>query len=166
MLFSEARAATTVGTYAGEKIGQKVGVEATPVKDNFLPKDTLVNYIKSFWEKDTINSCKPHPKLLEDIAHIIIDLQNKGWDPKVVELCRTEAQQREKVEKGYSQTMHSKHLRGRAVDIVDRRYLWNIKPNHEFWKDLGRACKDRGLIWGGDWKGFLDVAHCEMPENQ
>lgn len=162
MLFSDAHAYSKVG----QPVGSSVGTYASPEPDKFLPKNAILDYIKSYFAEDSKSSCKPNPKLLDAISNILIDLQNKGWDPKVVELCRTEAQQREKVEKGYSQTMHSKHLRGRAVDIVDKRYWWEIPTSHQFWKDLGIACKKQELIWGGDWKGFLDVAHCEMTEDQ
>lgn len=49
---------------------------------------------------------------------------------------------------------------GYAVDIVDRRYGWDIaKP--QFWKDLGFFAKRHGCAWGGDWKK-PDPAHVEM----
>jgi len=49
---------------------------------------------------------------------------------------------------------------GYAVDIVDRRYGWNI-PNTRFWDDLGVLAKKHGCSWGGDWRN-PDRAHVEM----
>ena len=48
-----------------------------------------------------------------------------------------------------------------AADIVDRRYLWNIPQNHQFWRHLGSSARAHGLTWGGDWKRFPDGAHVE-----
>jgi peptidoglycan LD-endopeptidase CwlK len=51
---------------------------------------------------------------------------------------------------------------GYAVDIVDRRYGWDI-PHPQFWKDLGYLAKKYGCAWGGDWKPpKTDRAHVEM----
>jgi len=147
----------------GEQVGVSVGAPANPDEDNYLPRESVIDTVKEYINH--IKGCTPNPTLMKDISNIIIDLQNKGWHPKVVEICRTREQQAEKVRKGYSQTMHSKHLLGRAVDIVDSRYWWDIPDWHKFWKDYGDSCKKYGLIWGGDWKGFPDVAHCEMPED-
>jgi|SRR6185295_496138 len=53
-------------------------------------------------------------------------------------------------------------VNGYAVDIVDRRFGWDI-PDTKFWKDLGEIAKSYGCGWGGDWKApNTDVAHVEM----
>ena len=49
---------------------------------------------------------------------------------------------------------------GFAVDIVDRRFGWEI-PQKKFWKDLGELAKENGCAWGGDFKK-PDPAHVEM----
>jgi len=51
-------------------------------------------------------------------------------------------------------------VNGYAVDIVDRRYGWDIAAA-QFWKDLGHLAKKYGCGWGGDWKK-PDPAHIEM----
>ena len=142
----------TVGTKVGVAVGQSITTEADLIEIEDLSSHSSLT-----------SSCIPNATLVEKTTHILIDLQNKGWQPKIIELCRTREQQREKINDGYSQTMRSLHLKGRAVDIADMRYLWTIPQSHKFWKDLGKACRKQGLIWGGDWKGFTDVAHCEMP---
>lgn len=113
------------------------------------------------------------------IINIIDKLTAKGWFPVVASGLRTRAEQAKKVQDGVSKTMESKHLIGKAVDIVDKRYFWGV-PNaaHNtnvkneirhaarldfcFWQDLGAAVREeKGLIWGGLWEHFKDVAHVE-----
>lgn len=116
------------------------------------------------------------------VEDILQQLEAKRYQPFVCEGRRTEAQQREKVAKGYSKTMKSYHLTGLAADIVDKRYMWNVPVTHPFFIALGEVVKgisvDGGYLrWGGDWnvpgrfeilkkKGkinwFVDVAHVEL----
>jgi peptidoglycan L-alanyl-D-glutamate endopeptidase CwlK len=105
-----------------------------------------------------------NPKLASAIPNIMAELRAKGWQPKIASAIRTPEEQAEKVRLGYSQTMNSKHLHGKAVDIVDERYGWNgptSDTNHQFWKDLGEAAQRQGMQWGGNWKNFKDVAHVQ-----
>jgi hypothetical protein len=104
------------------------------------------------------------PVLQEKIPLIMDDLRAKGWQPKIASAIRTPEEQAEKVRLGYSKTMNSKHLKGKAVDIVDERYGWKgdaANPDYQFWKDLGEAALRHGLQWGGNWKTFRDVAHIQ-----
>lgn len=32
------------------------------------------------------------------------------------------------------------------------------------WIALGVAAREQGLVWGGDWKGFVDKPHVELPD--
>ncbi|RMG19279.1 MAG: M15 family peptidase, partial [Planctomycetota bacterium] len=103
------------------------------------------------------------------VVRILQRLQQKGWQPRVASGRRTLAQQREKVRKGYSKTLRSWHLLGRAADIVDRRWGWNgpaANLDHPFWKDLGEAARLEGLTWGGNWKRFRDVAHVQDDDRR
>jgi hypothetical protein len=128
------------------------------------------------------------PQFQPIVSKILDALTAKGWQPIIAEGKRTVEQQREKVKMGYSQTMKSYHLTGLAVDIIDKRYAWNIPLHHKFWYDLGHIVKDmklqKGYLrWGGVWsvperwtkveqaqknqsdKGlnwFMDVAHVEL----
>lgn len=114
---------------------------------------------------DTTNLSSLHPTLRAKVERILRRLQAKGWQPYVAEGKRTRAQQAEKVRLGYSQTMNSHHLTGRAADIVDRRYGWSGRAadhNFQFWRDLGEAARAEGLTWGGDWRSFKDVAHVQL----
>jgi len=107
-----------------------------------------------------------HPVLAQKVNAIIIELEQKGWNPVIGSGLRTLKEQKKLLKKGYTTTLRSKHLTGRAVDIVDKRYGWSGKAsnlNFQFWKDLGEAAKRQGLIWGGNWKTFKDVAHVQLP---
>jgi hypothetical protein len=122
------------------------------------------------------------PKFKPIVLEVLTRMEAKGWQPFVCEGKRSVAQQREKVRLGYSKTMNSYHLTGKAADIVDKRYMWDIGLSHQYWKDQGAivnelAAKYPGLQWGGDWgkgyqrylnyllgktKYFVDVAHVEL----
>jgi LysM repeat protein len=105
------------------------------------------------------------PEFKSKVENVLKDLKAKGWQPKIAEGLRTLEQQKEKVQKGYSKTMNSAHLKGYGADIIDSRYGWSgpaAKLDYKFWKDLGEAAKKQGLVWGGDWK-FVDVGHVEYP---
>lgn len=102
-------------------------------------------------------------ELLEKILLVFEELEKKGHQPVVAEGMRTESEQRVKVANGWSKTMNSDHLRGTAIDCVDKRYGWAgpcSKQTAPFWNDLGAACKIHGVKWGGNWRSFKDVAHC------
>ncbi|MEP0879235.1 M15 family metallopeptidase [Funiculus sociatus GB2-M2] len=106
------------------------------------------------------------PAFQQKVGRVLVKVRAKGWQPKVAEGRRTIAEQREKVRRGVSKTMRSKHLCGIAADIIDKRYGWGgpaANTNFKFWKDLGAAAKSEGLVWGGDWRSFKDVAHLEEP---
>lgn len=105
----------------------------------------------------------------EVLPKVIEDLRAKGYDPIVVEGKRTEAQQREKIAQGYSKTMNSNHLQGNAVDIVDRRYMWDDKKYgkelDQYANDIKEVADKYGLGSGRDWTKSYgprgDFAHVE-----
>ena len=74
----------------------------------------------------------------------------------VIEGVRTEARQRELVDRGASQTMNSRHLTGHAVDLmayIDGRASWELN----LYDDIADAMKqaaielDTPIKWGGAW---------------
>jgi hypothetical protein len=98
------------------------------------------------------------------VIRILQRLRLKGWQPYVASGRRTLAQQRKILAAGNSRTLRSYHLEGLAADIVDRRWKWGgpaADTNHPFWNDLGRAAAAEGLVWGGNFKSFKDVAHVQ-----
>lgn len=114
---------------------------------------------------DTSNLNGLKPEFRVKVENVLRKLQAKGWQPKVAEGLRTVEQQKEKVQKGFSKTLKSKHLDGLAADIIDKRYGWGKEAanlDFQFWKDLGQAATEESLTWGGNFKNFPDVAHVEF----
>lgn len=78
-------------------------------------------------------------------------------DFAVIEGMRSEARQRELVDKGASQTMDSRHLTGGAVDLaawVDGTIRWDLGlyyPIAEAMRDAAAGLGVR-LVWGGCWQ--------------
>ena len=84
-------------------------------------------------------------------------------DFAVTEGLRTEAKQRELVAKGASQTMNSKHLTGRAVDLVafiGGRISWELNLYDEIADAMRLAAleKNTGIRWGAAWN-IPDIRH-------
>ena len=74
----------------------------------------------------------------------------------VIEGLRTEKRQRALVESGASQTMKSKHLEGRAVDLmayIDSRGCWELNVYDDIADAMKRAAIeiDVAVRWGAAW---------------
>ena len=142
-------------------------LEEENAKQQMNPEPVQPEPEEEMTDIDTRNLDGLEPEFESRVINILKILTEKGWRPRVAEGLRDLEQQKEKVRKGYSKTLNSKHLKGLAADIIDSRYGWGGEASDldfEFWLDLGEAAKSQGLIWGGDWKKFKDVAHVEMEE--
>ena len=74
----------------------------------------------------------------------------------VIEGLRTEEKQKQLVESGASQTMKSKHLEGRAVDLmayIGGRGSWELSVNDEIADAMKEAAikVDVAVRWGAAW---------------
>ncbi len=95
-------------------------------------------------------------------------LKRTPHDFMIVDGVRTIEEQRRNFQKGFSKTMKSKHLVGRAIDFAPV-----IKAGVPDWVDLkgfeaiGKlfktVAKEQGLkiTWGGDWK-WKDYGHIQL----
>ena len=113
-----------------------------------------------------------HPDL---VAIVKLAIRRTTVDFIVVEGVRTQAQQREYVTKGASQTMNSYHLPqadglGHAVDLaplVRGVIPWN---DWQAFADLAAVVKECAaelgvpVEWGGSWK-MRDGPHFQIPRN-
>ena len=106
-----------------------------------------------------------HPDLVKVVRRA---LELTEVDFVVVEGIRTLEKQRQYVESGASKTMNSRHLTGHAVDLiawVGMTVNWDL-INYE---KIAAAMKEAGMElgipveWGGDWKGFKDGPHFQLP---
>lgn len=113
---------------------------------------------------------------LERLAGVHPDLQrvireaSALADFMVLEGLRSRARQQELVTQGKSQTMFSRHLTGHAVDIAplrDGTVSWDWPDYHALAPVVKGVAERLGvpIEWGGDWKGFPDGPHWQLPFN-
>jgi len=101
---------------------------------------------------------------LIDVVQRAIDITEIDFG--VSEGLRTLERQKELVEKGASQTLKSKHLSGKAVDLVayiGPRVSWELKVYDDIADAMRQAAKelDVTLRWGAAWhKNLTDT---DMP---
>lgn len=64
---------------------------------------------------------------------------------------------------GYKKrSVHQSSLAADFLPFKDGK-ITTISRDH--WDYYGHLVRQLGLIWGGDWKKFLDLPHCEEPFN-
>ncbi len=109
-----------------------------------------------------------HPKL-----HALITAYAKHSQLTfiVTEGLRTPHRQAELVKAGASQTMKSKHLTGRAVDlavVLDGEVRWDTQLYVKLGAALKAFAQDTSvrIIWGGDWTHFHDYCHFELGKDE
>lgn len=116
-----------------------------------------------------------HPKLREKVIHLLAALQRRDFKPQIYYGWRSVKVQLDLYEQGYTKVKFSFHNaqkpdgtpNAHAADIVDCRYGWSEKAERSgFWKALGEEAKKQGLIWGGDWASFPDLAHVQLLPNE
>ena len=85
----------------------------------------------------------------------------------VTEGIRTLDRQEELFKKGLSKTMKSKHLIGRAVDVVayvNGKVSWEKEDYYPIALAMERAAIELNvkIRWGGDFTSFFDGPHFEL----
>lgn len=108
------------------------------------------------------------------VENILKSLADSGFQPKIFYAWRSVQVQLEIFERGDSTVKFSFHNaqtpngipNAYAADIVDKRWGWDAGAEKAgFWKALGKAAEKEGLVWGGTWKKFTDVAHVQNRQN-
>lgn len=117
-----------------------------------------------FGTKSTERLSTVHPDLQKLFKAVI---STSPYDFSITEGVRTIERQKELVEAGKSTTMNSRHLKGNAVDIavfVDGKLTWDFKYYKQVSEHIKATAKllDIPIIWGGDWKSFIDGPHYEL----
>jgi peptidoglycan L-alanyl-D-glutamate endopeptidase CwlK len=87
-------------------------------------------------------------------------------DFTVIEGLRTRERQAQLVAENSSWTMNSKHLTGRAIDVMAWAHgdgRWEHAYYHKIIKAFRQAADELNvpILWGGDWKS-LDMGHIEL----
>lgn len=86
----------------------------------------------------------------------------------VTEGLRTTARQKQLLAAGATKTMKSRHLTGHAVDlavVVGGKVRWDWPLYRKLAAVMKEAAREIGipLEWGGDWRGFPDGPHFQLP---
>ena len=94
-----------------------------------------------------------HPDMVKCVKSAI---EGSKVDFGVICGLRTEAEQRDLVDKGASQTMASKHLEGLAVDLmayVGSRASWELNLYDDIADAMAKAAKEHNvpIKWGAAW---------------
>ncbi len=118
----------------------------------------------SFGTKSSERLAQVHPDLQRVFNEAI---KNSPLDFSITEGLRTKERQKELFSAGKSQTMNSRHLTGKAVDIavlVDGQLTWDF-PKYQIVADhVKKVAKELkiDIVWGGDWQSFKDGPHFEL----
>lgn len=104
-----------------------------------------------------------------DLVRVVVRaLQLSPVDFTVTEGLRTYERQKHLYQSGASQTLHSRHLTGHAVDIapiVNGEVPWE---DWSVWLTVSEAFKQAAaelgvdIVWGGDWASLRDGPHYEL----
>lgn len=105
-----------------------------------------------------------HPDLVKVLEEAI---KESPLDFSITEGLRTKERQKELFDAGKSQTMNSRHITGKAVDIavlVDGKVTWDFKYYQVAADHIKKIAKDMkiDIVWGGDWQSFKDGPHFEL----
>lgn len=118
----------------------------------------------SFGAKSSERLAKVHPDLQRVFNEAI---KNSPLDFSITEGLRTKERQKELFSAGKSQTMNSRHLTGKAVDIavlVDGKITWDFSKYQVVADHIKKVAKELkiDIVWGGDWQSFKDGPHFEL----
>lgn len=118
-------------------------------------------------------------KSLEKLSTVHPDLQRvfkeaitaSPYDFSITEGLRSIERQKELYDAKKSQTMNSRHLTGKAVDIaifVDGKVTWELKYYKVVTDHIKAVAKlnDVPITCGIDWKSFVDGPHIELSKQQ
>jgi peptidoglycan L-alanyl-D-glutamate endopeptidase CwlK len=105
-----------------------------------------------------------HPDLVKVIEEAI---KESPLDFSITEGLRTKERQKELFDAGKSQTMNSRHITGKAVDIavlLEGKVTWEFRHYQTAADHIKKVAKELGieLVWGGDWQSFKDGPHFEL----
>lgn len=109
-----------------------------------------------------------HPDLVAVVKRAI---ELTDMDFTVLEGVRSMARQQQLVAAGASQTMHSRHITGHAVDLapyVAGQVRWDWPLYYKLAETVKKAAAELKvpIEWGGDWTSFKDGPHWQLPRKE
>lgn len=109
-----------------------------------------------------------HPDLVKVLEEAI---KESPLDFSITEGLRTRERQKALFDAGKSQTMNSRHLTGKAVDIAvikDGEVTWDLKYYRIVTDHIKSVAKklDIPIVCGIDWVSFVDGPHIELHRSK
>ncbi|EDA5930028.1 M15 family metallopeptidase [Salmonella enterica subsp. enterica serovar Java] len=106
-----------------------------------------------------------HPDLIR-LARSALSLSSVDFG--VTEGLRSMAREKEMVAEGHSETLHSRHLTGHAIDVVayvNGAVSWDWSLYKQIAAAFEQASASLGIPveWGGNWQTLKDGAHFQLP---
>jgi len=104
----------------------------------------------------------------EDLQKVMhASIATSPYDFVITEGLRSPGRQQRLVDERKSTTMNSRHLTGHAIDLavlVGGKVIWDLKEYQELALHIKAVAKELEvpLVWGGDWKTFVDAVHYEL----
>lgn len=117
-------------------------------------------------ERDMARLRGVHP----DLVRVVVRASQKQAF-FVAEGLRTLERQKELFAAGKSKTLASRHLTGHAVDLYPVSKVpipqMTLKDFEALAFAMKQAASEEGvqIVWGGDWKSFVDAPHWELPRS-
>lgn len=153
------------------KVGDMTYKAAEPLNVNIgSQKPTDIPAQPTTGLSNTYNEVKlqqVHPALAHRARKILEFAKADGYELRVSQGLRTFKEQDDLFRKRPRVTQarggQSMHNYGLAVDfcfIVDGKVSWDDK----LYKNIGKWAMNAGLEWGGNWRRFVDMPHCQLPK--
>ena len=120
-----------------------------------------------FSKRSLANLDGVHPDLVKVCARAGDLCCDDDIDFIITDGGRTIEEQKVYVATGKSQTMHSRHLGGFAVDfvaLVHGKVTYDLQYMERIARHFKMAAQelDIPIEWGGDWKSFKDTPHIQL----
>jgi len=118
----------------------------------------------SFSQRSKDRLATTHEKLQELFNAAIT---NSPFDFGITQGIRTKEEQQKLFNEGKSQTLNSRHLTGKAVDIavfIDGKLTWDFDKYRQVADHIKSVASELKIpiVWGGDWISFKDGPHFEL----
>ena len=112
--------------------------------------------------KDMYKLLSLQPNFREKVKKVVLGMEKRGLHIRIVWGMRTYEENLKLYKQGLA-SLTSKHLSGKACDLIDRKLGYSIKSkHHKFYTDLSELAKQEGLIWGGNFSTRWDPCHIEI----
>lgn len=129
-----------------------------------VPETKNSGFRWSIRSKKAMEGIHPDLRKVCDLA-----LQLSSQDFVIAQGKRTIEQQKQYVAQGKSQTMHSRHLGGFAIDYVDYPAFSYNEAKCKLIADAFKSASAQlniPIVWGGDWEHFKDDDHIELSKEK